>query len=111
MGKMQLSLSCKSYSQGFIGGNRLVQLIINEEWKKALENAQSDTALTRRWSICQSMTGGRMYVSKILPIHQACTKPNVQVSFIDSLIFAYPKSLQKCETGAYLNPHNSMRED
>lgn len=91
-------ISCKP-AVNLTGNNRVIPLIVNEEWNKVLELLHSDKALAQQWSNSQSFTGDVMCNSKILPLHQACVKANVEIEFLEALIDVYPMSLQTCETG------------
>jgi len=79
--------------------NPLIELIFNSEWDKALKCLHSDGSHARKWNVAQSFTRD-LRPTEILPIHQACAKNDVQVKFLESLIFAYPESLQMRESGA-----------
>jgi len=79
--------------------NPLIELIFNSEWSKALKCLQEDGSYARKWNITQSFTGD-LRPTEILPIHQACAKNDVEVPFLESLIFAYPESVDKRESGA-----------
>lgn len=92
-----------------VGNNPLVQFIADNEWQRARDAVQRNSALVKRWSVAQSFTGD-LRPTEILPIHQACAKTDVSVHFIEALFFAYPESLLKREHGAWRLPlHIALR--
>jgi len=92
------------------GKNYLVELIIASEWVTARELIRTHPNLAKKWSSSQGFSGDMLYSTDILPLHQACTKVDVQIDFLELLILAYPKSLLKCETANNRNLlHISVR--
>lgn len=80
------------------GGNPLINIIANGEWKRASQMIQDNGNLVRKWSVAPSLTGG-VAAADILPIHQACKMDTITVQFLETLLWAYPESLKKRETG------------
>jgi len=54
--------------------------------------------LVRKWSVAPSLTGG-VAAADILPLHQACKMSDVTIPLLESLLWAYPESVRKRETG------------
>lgn len=81
-----------------LGRNPIINLISSNEWKRAQELIEENGNLVRRWTVAPSLSGG-VYASDILPIHQACKMDDVNIHFLESLLFAYPESIKKRETG------------
>jgi hypothetical protein len=54
--------------------------------------------LVRKWTAAPSLTGG-VAAADILPIHQACKMSDVTIQFLEALLWAYPESIRKKETG------------
>jgi hypothetical protein len=93
-----------------VGTNPLIQLIVDNEWQKALDMIQANGLLARKWSTAQSFTGVDQRQTSILPIHQACAKQNVSIHFLESLNFAYPEGMLRQESGALRCPlHIAIR--
>jgi len=91
------------------GRNPLIQLIANSEWSKAKELVEENGNLVRKWTVAPSLTGG-VHAADILPIHQACKMENVTVHFLECLLFAYPESIKKRESGFRRTPlHIAIR--
>lgn len=84
--------------KSILGGNPLIIEIANGQWERALEMINENGNLVRKWSVAPSLTGG-VAASEILPIHQACKMDGVTVQFLESLLWAYPESIKKRETG------------
>jgi hypothetical protein len=87
-----------SKMKSILGGNPLLNEIANGQWERALTMVNANGNLVRKWSVAPSLTGG-VAASDILPIHQACTMSDVTVQFLESLLWAYPESIRKRETG------------
>ena len=81
-----------------LGRNLLTNSIANGDWQKAKELVQENGHLVRKWTVAPSLSGG-VHASDILPIHQACKMDGVSVPFLEALLFAYPESIKKRETG------------
>lgn len=81
-----------------LGRNPLTNLIGNEEWQRATEVIEENGNYVRRWTVAPSLSGG-VHASDILPIHQACKMDGVSIPFLEALLFAYPESIKKRETG------------
>jgi hypothetical protein len=81
-----------------LGRNELIHLISNNEWEKARELIEENGSLVRKWTVAPSLTGG-VHAADILPIHQACKMEDISVHFLESILFAYPESIRKRETG------------
>lgn len=84
--------------KSLLGGNPLIKEIANGEWKRAKEMIEDNGNLVRRWSTAPSLTGG-VAAADILPIHQACKMSDVSVQFLEALLWAYPESIRKRESG------------
>jgi len=97
------------------GKNPLIQLIADNDWENALLQIDEDNAKT--WSLNPSLVssdpqsdvfqthrGCRKSSVLILPIHQACTQLNVEVSLVESLVAAYPESLHMCDSADMRTP-------
>jgi len=100
------------------GKNVLTRLIAINDWENALLHIDEDHA--KKWSpsvgvsesIWSNDTDSGMlplaYCSRpsgqILPIHQACSKKNVKVEFLEKLIAAYPGSLHMCDSVTMRTP-------
>ncbi len=80
------------------GGNPLINIIANGEWQRANQMIQDNGNLVRKWSVAPSLTGG-VAAADILPIHQACKMDGMTTQFLETLLFAYPESIKKRETG------------
>ena len=92
-----------------LGRNLLTNSIANGDWQKAKELVQENGHLVRKWTVAPSLSGG-VHASDILPIHQACKMDGVNVPFLEALLFAYPKSIQKRETAFKRTPlHIALR--
>jgi len=87
-----------SKMKSVFGGNPLINLIANSEWNRARQMIEENGNLVRKWSVAPSLTGG-VAAADILPIHQACKMSDVTVQFLESLLWAYPESIKKRETG------------
>lgn len=81
-----------------LGRNPLTNLIANSEWARAKEMVEDNGNLVRKWSVAPSLSGG-VHATDILPIHQACKMEGITITFLESLLFAFPESLKKRETG------------
>lgn len=81
-----------------LGRNPLVSLIATSEWQRSKDLVEENGNLVRRWTVAPSLTGG-VHASDILPIHQACKMEDVNTHFLESLLFAYPESIKKRESG------------
>lgn len=81
-----------------LGRNPLVHLIASNEWLRAKDLVEENGNLVRKWTVAPSLSGG-VHASDILPIHQTCKMEEVTINFLESIIFAYPESLKKRETG------------
>mmetsp|Transcript_26989 Transcript_26989/g.31399 ORF Transcript_26989/g.31399 Transcript_26989/m.31399 type:complete len:239 (-) Transcript_26989:9-725(-) len=91
------------------GRNSLTNLIANNEWSKAKELVEENGNLVRKWTVAPSLTGG-VHAADILPIHQACKMESVTIHFLESLLFAYPESIKKRESGFRRTPlHIAIR--
>jgi len=86
------------------GKNPLNDCIVENDWKTAKEKLRTDPDLAEKWSISQSFSGINMNPTSILPLHQACTKTDVQIDFLESLILAHPAALNQCEKTNNRNP-------
>ena len=84
--------------KSFLGGNPLVNEIANGEWTRAKQMIEENGNLVRKWTAAPSLTGG-VAAADILPIHQACKMPDVTIQFLEALLWAYPESIRKKETG------------
>lgn len=81
-----------------LGRNPLVRLIANDEWQRAKELVEENGNLVRTWTVAPSLSGG-VHASDILPIHQAVKMDGATTHFLESLLFAYPESIKRCESG------------
>ncbi len=81
-----------------LGRNPIINLIANNEWQKAKDLLEENGNLVKRWTVAPSLSGG-VHASDILPIHQACKMDGVATHFLETLLFAYPESIKKRETG------------
>lgn len=81
-----------------LGGNALIGSVASGEWQRAKKMIEENGNLVRKWSVAPSLTGG-VAAANILPIHQACKMSDVTVQFLESLLWAYPASIRKRETG------------
>jgi len=79
------------------GKNPLNACIIENDWQKAQEKLRTDPDLAKKWSMSQSFSGDQLHATEILPLHQACAKTDVRITFLESLILAYPEALNQCE--------------
>lgn len=84
--------------KSFLGGNPLVNEIASGEWQKARKLIEENGNLVRKWTAAPSLTGG-VAAADILPIHQACKMSDITVQFLEALLWAYPESIRKRETG------------
>lgn len=115
------------------GKNPLVRLIANDDWANALRQidgshakkwsvspsmssgnvyATHDSTIPHtvdgvgctsfKFSASMKVNGGQQ--QQILPIHQACSRPTVQVPFLESLVDAYPGSLRMCDSTTMRTP-------
>jgi hypothetical protein len=84
--------------KSILGGNPLVVEVASGEWQRARQMIEENGNLVRKWSVAPSLTGG-VAASNILPIHQACKMDDVSVQFVEALLWAYPESIRKRETG------------
>jgi len=81
-----------------VGKNALIQLIANGEYETAQKQSEHKNNIElRRWSNVPSL-GGSVAKNKVLPIHQACIKPEVPLSFIQFLVEKHPNSLVEVDT-------------
>jgi len=80
-----------------IGKNPLNDCIVENDWKRAQEKLRTDPDLAKKWSTSQSFSGINLNATLILPLHQACTKTDIQIDFLESLILAYPGALNQRE--------------
>lgn len=87
-----------SKMKSILGGNPLINEIANSEWERARKMVSDQGNLVRKWSTAPSLTGG-VAAADILPLHQACKMGDVTVQFLESLLWAYPESIRKRETG------------
>lgn len=91
------------------GGNPLVSTIANAEWNRAKALIEENGNLVRKWTVAPSLSGGNN-ASDILAIHQACKMPSLSAAFLESLLFGYPESIRKKETGSKRLPlHIAVR--
>ena len=91
------------------GRNPLVSTIANAEWIRAKELIEENGNLVRKWTVAPSLSGGDT-ASDILALHQACKMPDLTVSFLETLLFGYPESIRKKETGSRRFPlHLALR--
>lgn len=91
------------------GKNPLVNTIANAEWNRAKDLIEENGNLVRKWTVAPSLTGGNM-ASDILAIHQACKMTDLTIPFLESLLFGYPESIRKKETGSLRLPlHIALR--
>eukprot|EP00551_Chaetoceros_affinis_P010082 CAMPEP_0203672412 /NCGR_PEP_ID=MMETSP0090-20130426/8393_1 /ASSEMBLY_ACC=CAM_ASM_001088 /TAXON_ID=426623 /ORGANISM="Chaetoceros affinis, Strain CCMP159" /LENGTH=263 /DNA_ID=CAMNT_0050537723 /DNA_START=40 /DNA_END=831 /DNA_ORIENTATION=+ len=81
-----------------LGRNPLINLIASNEWLRAKDLVEENGNLVRKWTVAPSLSGG-VHAADILPIHQACKMEDLTIHFLEALIFAYPESLRKRETG------------
>lgn len=81
-----------------LGRNPLIKLIANDEWQSAKELIEENGNVVKRWTVAPSLSGG-VHASDILPIHQACKMDGVSTHFLEALLFAYPESIKKRESG------------
>ena len=81
-----------------LGRNPLINLIANSEWLRAETIVEENGNLVRKWSVAPSLSGG-VHACDILPFHYACKMEDVKVKFLESLLFAYPESIRKRESG------------
>lgn len=82
------------------GKNPFLQMLSNGQWENAKRIIQqTDKQIVRKWSVTPTL-GGKMVKTDILPIHQACTKPDVPLYFIKLLIDAYPESIRMRDTAS-----------
>jgi hypothetical protein len=81
-----------------LGRNPLINVIANSEWSKAKEIIDQNANLVRKWTVAPSLSGG-VHASDILPIHQASKMESVNIPVLESLLFSYPESIRKRETG------------
>jgi len=84
-----------SRSSKLKGRNPLVQLIAMGDFDKATKLIK-ETSYPRRWTVAPSL-GGSVNKNKILPIHQAASKPDIPLNFLELLINSYPESLEICD--------------
>ena len=96
--ELQLSKMSLAKMRAILGGNPLVGQIANSEWKRARQMVEESGNLVRKWSTAPSLTGG-VAAADILPLHQACKMEDVKVEFLESLLWAYPQSIRKRESG------------
>ena len=82
----------------FLGGNQLIGHIALGEWQRARKMIEENGNLVRKWSVAPSLTGG-VAAADILPIHQACKMSDLTVHFLEALLWAYPESIRKRESG------------
>jgi hypothetical protein len=87
-----------SKMKSLLGGNPLMNEIANGQWDRARKMINENGNLVRKWAVAPSLTGG-VAAADILPLHQACTMSDVTVQFLESLLWAYPESIRKRETG------------
>ena len=91
------------------GRNPLVSTIANAEWSRAKDLIEENGNLVRKWTVVPSLSGGNN-ASDILALHQACKMPDLTVSFLETLLFGYPESIRKKETGSRRFPlHIALR--
>ena len=76
--------------------------IFSEDWDGVINIVQIQPKLAAKRYVSPSfMKEGRN--SQVLPIHQACSMSTVPIRVIEALIYAFPGSLDKTESGAQRN--------
>lgn len=80
----------------------LDQLIFDSKWKEAKIYIMENGRCARQWRRCPQFMNNRGD-SFVLPIHLALTREDVPMDFLESLIFAYPESIEKRETFNHRN--------
>jgi len=76
--------------------------IFTEDWESVLHIIQvHPKSASKRYMSPSFMKEGR--TAQVLPIHQACSMSSVPIKVLGALIFAFPESLSKTESGARRN--------
>ena len=90
-------------SASFASDSRnLNDAIFSEDWESVMHIIQlHPKCASKRYVSPSFMKEGR--TSQVLPIHQACSMSSVPIKVLQSLIYAYPGSLDKTESGAQRN--------
>lgn len=80
----------------------LDQLIFDGKWSEAKLYITENGRCARQWRRCPQFMncGGDSFV---LPIHLALIREDVPMEFLESLIFAYPESIEKRESSNHRN--------
>lgn len=72
-------------------------MLFESDWDSATEYVKANGRVARK-KIFAPQFKNRLHTSELLPIHLALSRPDVPLSFLEALIFAYPKALTKKET-------------
>lgn len=92
-----------------MGKNNLLPLLVNAQWKAAIECIKLDQTQARKWITTQSFTGN-LSKTEVLALHQACTISSVELDVVGQLCLAYPEALLLRETGTLRTPlHIAIR--
>ena len=96
------AIASVSSSDSMSSTQKLVGFLFEENWSNVLQLIQAKPKLVRNRTLTRSfMNDGR--TAQILPIHRACSMSLLPLDILESLVFAYPESLQKKETGLRRN--------
>jgi len=77
-------------------GKSLQELMFDGEWDVATAYIRLNGRLAMKKIIAPRFMN-RVFDSEVLPIHYALSLPGVTVEFLEALIFAYPRGLEKKE--------------
>jgi hypothetical protein len=76
--------------------------IFQEDWENVLQIIEvHPKCASKRYISPSFMKEGR--TAQVLPIHQACSMSSVPIKVLEALIYAFPESLQKTESGVHRN--------
>lgn len=78
--------------------NDLKQAINDNEWDKVSSIISADPSLLRKHYFLPTFLGGYKEASDVLPIHHICSRDDVPLHLIQSMVSLYPKSVHKTET-------------
>jgi len=78
--------------------NDLKQAINDNEWDKVSQIIASDSSLVKKHYFLPTFLGGYQESADVLPIHHICSRDDVPLQLIQTLVSIYPKSVQKTES-------------